>query len=169
MGKCSRSRCLTYATIAKPSRSAQRAHSLKLNFQSRTERAGQTRKPSSEDRDLYSSRLKSFGLPLKSAPNFRIGRFGQVGSFLSSFLPFPRPSRSIETRSLATLARCFPRSFAFHVTRPNRSIQGRMQAERRTATLLQISHAHAASTKANLPQATPAATTGHVGFARLDL
>src|SRR4030095_15779816 len=33
------------------------------------------------------------------------------------------PASSIETRSPTTLARCFPRSFAFYVAHPVRSIQ----------------------------------------------
>jgi len=35
----------------------------------------------------------------------------------------PHPFRSIETRSLPTLAHCFPRSFTFYVAHPIRSIR----------------------------------------------
>src|SRR6266487_602367 len=38
------------------------------------------------------------------------------------------PARSIETRSLPTLARCFPRSFTFYVAHPIRSIRKRRKS-----------------------------------------
>src|SRR6266567_3910044 len=46
------------------------------------------------------------------------------------------PTRSIETRSLPTLARCFPRSFTFYVAHPIRSIREKTRAARLMCVLL---------------------------------
>jgi hypothetical protein len=40
----------------------------------------------------------------------------------------PAPANSIETRSLPTLTRCFPRSFTFYVAPPTHSIVEELQA-----------------------------------------
>jgi hypothetical protein len=62
---------------------------------------------------LAPARLKLAPLPTRSL----------LPSQFTFYVAFPKSS--IETRSLPTLARCFPRSFTFYVAFPKSSIETR--------------------------------------------